>query len=371
MDPALLTDPTFWTNPSAFAPGGFDGVMPDIPELTGHVLFQTSGSTGRPKWIALSKTSLLLSAACVNRHLEVSEESIWGLALPVHHVGGFGVMARVFEAASEYAVFAHRWNPDTFHEWLHQAGVTHTSLVPTQVHDLVKAGLKSPASLKAIVVGGGRLDVPTGQRARDLGWPVLASYGMTETCSQIATQPLDVLDKSYQTDGLPLLSIWKARVAENELLEISGPALFSGALVHDGDAWNYIPRTNEWHRTADRVILAGHAITPLGRADTHVKVLGELVDIEAIEREFIALSGGKITAVDFAIIALPDARAEHQLVPVFSQSVDRHLVLEIFTTYQAEASGLKRLQPPVFVNALPRSPLGKLLRAELGKMVNV
>ena len=70
-------------------------------------------------------------------------------------------------------------------------GVTHTSLVPTQVHDLVKADLRAPETLKAIVVGGGHLDAATGRLARTLGWPVLASYGMTEAASQIATQTLE------------------------------------------------------------------------------------------------------------------------------------------------------------------------------------
>ena len=369
MDPALLIDPTFWSNPEPFSPGGFESGIPDIPELAGHVLFQTSGSTGKPKWIALSKNALLLSAACVNRHLEVTEDSCWGLPLPPHHVGGFGVMARVFEAASDYAVFAQRWNPGAFHTWLQASGVTHTSLVPTQVHDLVQAGLAAPSALKAIVVGGGRLDVTTGQKARDLGWPVLASYGMTEACSQIATQPLELLEKPYQTGTLPLLPIWNARTTEGDLLEISGPALFTGMLVHDDDRWNYVPRTNEWHRTADRVLLEGDKITPLGRADTHVKILGELVDIEAIEAEMISLSGGRISTGDFAIAALPDARAEHRLVPVFAQSANRDAVMETLHAYQEKAEGLKRLQPPVFVNALPRSPLGKLLRVELGKLV--
>jgi len=371
MDPALLIDPAFWSNGEPFAPGGFEGGIPYIPALAGHVLFQTSGSTGKPKWIALSKNALLLSAACVNRHLEVNEDSRWGLALPVHHVGGFGVMARVFEAASEYAVFPYRWNPESFHAWLGQTGVTHTSLVPTQVHDLVKAGLESPAALKAIVVGGGRLDLATGQKVRDLGWPVLASYGMTEACSQIATQPLDVLDRPYQLDAIPVLPIWNTRVTEEGLLEISGPALFSGMLVHDGNCWNYVPRTNEWHRTADRVEISNGTITPLGRADTHVKILGELVDIEVIEREIIALSAGLIHAADFAIAALHDARSEHRLVPVFAQSANRDAVIKTLHTYQLQAEGLKRLQPPVFVNALPRSPLGKLLRAELGKLIEI
>jgi O-succinylbenzoic acid--CoA ligase len=100
-----------------------------------------------------------------------------------------------------------------------------------------------------------------------------------------------------------------------------------------------------------------------------VKILGELVDIEAIEGEILSLSGGRISAGDFAVAALPDARAEHRLVPVFAQSANRDAVMETLQAYQSQAGGLKRLQSAVFVNALPRSPLGKLLRGELIKLV--
>jgi O-succinylbenzoic acid--CoA ligase len=369
MDAALLTDPSFWSEPRPFVPGGFDGGLPDIPALDCHVLFQTSGSSGVPKWIALPKEALLISAACVNRHLQVTEDSCWGLPLPLHHVGGFGVMARVFEAACGHAVFGRRWDAVAFQEFAGENSVTHTSLVPTQVHDLVYGKLRAPESLRAIVVGGGRLEIPLGQAARDLGWPVLASYGMTEACSQIATQPLELLGMPYNNASIPLLDIWEARVDEGGLLEISGPSLFSGTLRHDGARWAYTARDGGWHRTSDKVLLESRMITPLGRADTLVKVLGELVDPEAIERELVALSGGKLVAGTFAVAAVADDRAEHRLVPVADPSVDEKALRAALSTYAAEAPGFRRLQDAVFVQLLPRSPLGKLLRGGLGKLI--
>jgi len=349
--------------------GGFEGGLPELPELAGHVLFQTSGSTGTPKWIALSKSALLLSAACVNRHLGVTEDSRWGLTLPPHHVGGFGVLARCFDAACDCLTFSGRWNAAEFTTWAAENAITHTSMVPTQVHDLVTAGLSAPPSLRAIVVGGGRLAEGTGQAARDLGWPVLASYGMTETGSQIATQSPGLLDSPYQTGNIPLLDIWDARTDGDGILEVSGPALFSGLLRQDGGGdWIYEKRSSEWHRTSDRVMLRDRLISPLGRADQVVKVLGELVDPEAIERELAAIAGGALAPGTFAIAAVPDARAEHRLVPIFKCSIERDLVLNVLKEYQLHAPGYRRLQPPMFVESLPCSPLGKILRAGLPKL---
>jgi O-succinylbenzoic acid--CoA ligase len=368
MDASLLTDPNFWTDPRPLAPGGFDGEIPDLGQLDHHVLFQTSGSSGRPKWIALSKQALLLSAACVNRHLRVDEDSRWGLALPLHHVGGFGVAVRAFEAACECVTFPGKWDPAAFRAWSEKNAITHTSLVPTQVHDLVTAKLSAPSSITAIVVGGGRLDAITGQAARDLGWPVLASYGMTEACSQIATQSPDLLQTPYQIGNIPLLDIWNARTTPEDLLEISGPSLFSGMLIHDGERWNYEVRSSDWHRTSDRVVLTHREITPLGRADSIVKVLGELVDPEQIERELIGISAGQLIPGSFAITAVPDERAGHRLVPVFEISSDLNLVLNVLSEYQTQAIGYRRLSPPLFMEVLPRSALGKLLRKEIANI---
>jgi len=357
MDASLLTSPAFWDDPAPPLAGE--------PALAGHVLFETSGSSGTRKWVALSKTALLASAEAVNRHLNVSAASCWGLALPLHHVGGFGVAARAFRAGCRCREFDQRWNAEAFAKWLDQNAVTHTSLVPTQVHDLAKAKLPAPASLAAIVVGGGHLDPATGQQARDLGWPVLASYGMTEAGSQIATQSVEDLRSPYQPSPVPLLSIWEARTSADDLLSISGPALFSGYVI-DG---KFTPRGSNWHATSDRAALANRKLVPLGRADSLVKILGELVDPEAIEREMVAIAQGALKPGTFAIIAVPDERAGHVLVPVFESSVDPSLIESTLSGYNREAFGFRRLRPSVVMELLPRSELGKIQRTMLAAIL--
>ena len=357
MDAALLTTDVFWQDPRPFAARE----IPAIPELENHVLFETSGSSGAPKWVALSKPALLASAAAVNAHLNVTKESCWGLALALNHVGGFGVLARTYQAGCSFAILAGKWDPLEFLRWVHKAGVTHTSLVPTQVHDLVTAGLRAPACLSAIVVGGGQLDMASGQAACDLGWPVLASYGMTEAGSQIATQGLDALQIPYQPTPIPVLPHWKTRISEDGLLEIAGEALFSGYLSSD----RFSPRTGVWHTTSDRVDLRDGSLTPLGRADSLLKVLGELVDPEAIERELLLISGGALTAGTFAVIGIPDERAGSVLAPVFESTVDPALIEFVVSTYNQQAPGFRRLKRPFTLTSLPRSGLGKIRRADL------
>jgi O-succinylbenzoic acid--CoA ligase len=357
MDASLLTSSEFWEQSQPVGRGS----IPEHPALLGHVLFETSGSSGAPKSVALSKRALLTSAAAVNQHLGVTCASRWGLALPLHHVGGFGVAARAYQAGCALDAFSLRWEAAAFARWLADGEVSHTSLVPTQVHDLVRAALTAPTTLRAIVVGGGHLDPATGQAARDLGWPILASYGMTEAGSQIATQPLDGLDQPYQSSPLPLLPIWTGRTGADQALIISGPALFSGYVI-DGV---FQPLAGAEFVTADRVDLQGRALTPLGRADTQIKILGELVDPEAVERELIRLSHGKIHAGTMAVIAIPDERAGYLLVPFFESSIPQEVVDSTLAAYQANAPGYKRLKPAIRMDTLPRSELGKLRRASL------
>ena len=357
MDATLLTAAEFWADSAS--------PVSDISDLAGHVLFETSGSSGVPKWVAISKKALLVSATAVNRHLGVTRESCWGLVLPIYHVGGFGVAARAYEAGCGFQEFDERWQSRKFCAWLEACGVTHTSLVPTQLHDLVQGKLTAPAGLKAIVVGGGRLEETTGQAARDLGWPVLASYGMTEASSQIATQTLASLTQPYRCSPLPLLPIWDAKISANDSLCISGAALFSG-YVSDG---RFVPRSEDWHLTSDRVALENREISPLGRADSLVKILGELVDPEAIERELISLSQGQLTPGTFAVIAVPDERAGSALVPVCDRSVDPQLFAATLVRYGQNTAGFKRLKPEVLVGSFPLSELGKLRRGELAAIL--
>jgi O-succinylbenzoic acid--CoA ligase len=373
METTLLTDwqphqlarAEFWDHPSSLLAAGTGAALPSTAALPAHsVCFATSGSTGHPSWVVLSKQALLVSAAAVNRHLHATSTSRWGLALPLHHVGGFGVLARVHQAGCGLASFDQKWDASSFHTWLENNRITHTSLVPTQVHDLVRAELRAPAGLAALVVGGGRLATPLGQSARDLGWPVLASYGMTETASQVATQSPDDLAKIYQPELLPPLDIWQLQTAADGRLQIAGPALLSGWLRQHNGTWTFQPREDAWLTTHDIAELTPAGLHILGRADGLVKILGELVSPERIETDLAALSG-----IPLAVIALPDPRTEHRLVPVFEKSASPSQIKTLLTRHHAACPGYERLSTPVFIGAIPRTSLGKIRRKALAEMM--
>lgn len=353
----LLRSVEFWESADSFVPAGESTAAPRASAApAAHVLFQTSGSTAGPKWLALSKAALLVSAAAVNHHLGVDRDSIWGLALPIHHVGGFGVATRAFHAGCGFAQFPQRWDAARFTAWAAAENITHASLVPTQVHDLAAGGFFAPGTLRAIVVGGGSLGGETGAAARKLGWQVLASYGMTEAASQIATQgPAE----DFRPAPLPVLPHWSARISAAGRLEISGPALFSGRFSAVCGKWEYEPREAEWFATSDLAALAGGNLTPLGRADLRVKVLGELVNLAELEAR---ISGGCI------VIAVPDPRAENSLAAVFDAAETLPGEAEkLVAAFNAAAAGFERISRFHLLTHFPRSPLGKPRRAEISR----
>jgi acyl-CoA synthetase (AMP-forming)/AMP-acid ligase II len=83
----------------------------------------------------------------------------------------------------------------------------------------------------------------------------------------------------------------------------------------------------------------------------------------------LALSAGRLRAGTFAVVALPDARAGHRLVPVFEAGVGLPLAEDTLAAYQAAAPGYARLAAPVWLERLPRSGLGKLRRRELAELL--
>jgi O-succinylbenzoic acid--CoA ligase len=319
----------------------------------GLVWFQTSGTTGRPKWIGHGREGLLLSAAMVNRHLGVKESDTWGLALPLHHVGGFGVVARAYEMGCGLETFRGKWEPGGFCEWLSAACVHHLSLVPTQVHDLVEAGKMAPSCLKTVVVGGGVLNERAGQAARNLGWPVLASYGMTEAASQVATQSPDLLEVPYQISRLPVLPQWQARAGDDGCLELGGRCLFVATLEEDDEGWSFLQREGEWHVTSDRVKLDAGCLTILGRVDRSIKVLGELVNLDRVEQG-LGLDG-------VAVVGVPDERQGSRLV-VYSERGD---VSDAIDRYNSEVAGPWRVGECIQLDRLPRTAMGKIRYADL------
>ncbi len=328
--------------------------------LAGHCIFRTSGSTGNPKYVCLTREALVSSALAVNNFLSCGENDVWLNALPDFHVGGFGAKLRAYLAGGREIVHEAKWNAADFVSGCVSSGATMTSLVPAQLHDLAKGGHACPSSMRVVLVGGGWVANDLWARLRYLGWPVRMTYGMTEACSQVATDPGD--------GRMQVLPIWDTRTDETGRLAIRGSALMSGYLVRDEDGSIEFENPSDadgWFATRDLVKLKGDRLEFMGRVDRMVKVLGELVDLDALEEKGRGL--GEEESLEFAIVETPDERRGYRLTGVFEEEEAR--ANEIFERFNREVAGFERLEDWVSVRGIPRTPLGKVDRTSLRKMI--
>lgn len=302
--------------------------------LPGHVFVATSGSTGAIKLVALSKEAILASAAAVNERLEVTKADVWCAVLPHFHVGGLGIWARAHLAGAR--VVPMPWDPYAFAA----SGATVASLVPAQVHDLLREEIEPPRSLRAILVGGGAFDAELDTRAQTRGWPVLASYGMSECAATVAVRDV-------------LLSHLEARAGEDGRLAFRGPSLFTGYLTADGLV---DPKRDGWLVTEDLGDVDGRLLRVRGRAGEFVKIGGESVDLKRLDR--IADEAARACGGDAGVVAVADERLGHVI----------HLAVTtegIAGRYDAEVLPFERARAVHRIATIPRSPLGKILRAQL------
>jgi o-succinylbenzoate---CoA ligase len=342
--------------PGEQAPAG----LADFAEQTlvgEHHLFQTSGSEGMPKWVALSHDAMRSSAAAVNAHLASTKEDVWLLALPEHHVGGYSIRVRAALSGAALVVAEGKWSASDYGRLCQKHGITHSSLVPTQVFDLVQGKHRAAASLRAIVVGGGGLSAEIGQAARELGWPVLQSYGMTEAASQVATQSLGDLALPFDPSALQLLPHWQVETDAAGHLLLSGPALASGyciATAAGGWTWQQLAVP---FATRDKVTLQHGQLSFLGREADMLKIMGELVSLRPLQEILASLSSAA------TLVPVEDGRRGSSLV--LAHELPLAEAEKLATAYNATVRPYERCVELVALQHIPRSSLGKVLGAQV------
>lgn len=335
------------------------GLIARVP-LEGHVWVTTSGSTGRLKPVAIAKRAVLASAHAVNAHLRSDARDVWLDVLPTFHVGGLGIHARAHLSGAA-VVSLERWDPSVFGS-RPTANVTLASLVPAHVVDLVRAGVRAPASLRAAIVGGGALPPDLYAAARALGWPLLPSYGATECASQVATAELTSLD-GQAFPPLTVLPHVAARTDTSRRIEIRSDALFTGYATEAGLE---DPKADGWWRTDDVGTVSGRTLVVHGRADDTVKVGGELVNLAALETRLAGILAAMAPGTDAALVPVADQRLG-RLIGLAVATGDQGIVDRVRDAFNAAVLPFERIRVAVAVAEIPRTALGKVKRGELAE----
>jgi len=342
----------------------------------GHIWIASSGSSTRieesVKLSALSKKAFLASAKAVNQHLRASALDVWIQALPRFHVGGLSIEARSFLSGSQIVsgLEEEKWNPHFFYQSLLQHKGTLTSLVSTQVFDLVQAGLRPPTSLRAVVVGGSALTSETYERAVALGWPLLQSYGMTECCSQVATAALE--SWKNQDPQLQLLSHIEAQTSEKGFLRIKSPSLLTGyAQWRNGQNYWEDPKVDDWYQTQDLCEIKNGCLIPLGRGSDFIKVHGEGVHLQKLQSVLDPISQKILSSFwqEVAVVGIPDERAQNLIGIVSTSQILQTELEKVVEEFNRTVAPFEKIQVIKRVEKIPRNELGKIAREKLKSLI--
>ncbi|HIO10540.1 MAG TPA: 2-succinylbenzoate--CoA ligase [Deltaproteobacteria bacterium] len=274
------------------------------PDAWATIIF-TSGSSGSPKAVVHSLANHYYSALGANQIMPLNPGDRWLLSLPLYHVSGLAIFFRTLISGATMVM-----PPDNeaLAESILKYKITHISLVPTQLHRLLKtiAGKESLLKLKLILLGGSAIPENLLEQAEHIGLNIKTTYGSTEMASQVAT------GKKGNCRVLPFREIRISTASEtyNEI-EVRGKTRFLGYLEKSGLSQPF--DENGWFKTGDlgawetgfperdkndssaRKKLAAEkndSLTVMGRKDNMFISGGENIHPEEIER--VLFQSGKI-----------------------------------------------------------------------------
>ena len=110
-------------------------------------------------------------------------------------------------------------------EVMRASRVTLVSLVAPMLAGLLEAG-EAPPSLRVVLLGGGPCPTRLVGAARLAGWPVVTTYGLTETCSQVATQAPGRVEDPEEVAAPPLDGV-EVRIVDGRI-QVRGDMLMAG-----------------------------------------------------------------------------------------------------------------------------------------------
>ena len=334
------------------------------PAADGIELFiATSGTQGEPKAVMLSGANLQAGVLASRSCLPLQAGDAWLACLPLCHIGGMAILYRCAEAGA--AVVLHEgFDPQRVWDDLEKYRVTHISLVPAMLARLLDAGRDSPPALKHALIGGGPLSAALAERARVAGWPVCASYGMSETGSQVAT--LCDLPQGWAPGqvGSPLPGFEVEVVGEDGRPTSGvGRIRIRGAAVMAGYGQTRLGLDQGWFTSGDLgCIDAQGNLTVLGRHDDMLVSGGTNVHPQQVEEVLKRCPG----VADAALTSVADdVWGDFLVAAVVAEADDEALE----NWCRNELTGAMRPRRFVRLPALPCNALGKLDRQALRDLV--
>ena len=330
-------------------------VAPIDPALGSDLLaiLFTSGTTGLPRAIGLSCDAFTAAAAASAARLDSDGQDRWLCCLPLGHVGGLSILIRSLIARGT-VVLLPRFEPDAAIAAIDRDEVTLASLVPAMLSRILveKPDWRPPPTLRAVLLGGSPVTRAAWEQAIERGIPLRATYGLTETCSQVATAHASSPQELVPLDGTLV------RVSDGRI-EVAGPTL--GTQLGGSES-----RTPDGYlRTGDLGNLrADGVLEVIGRADEIIITGGE--NVSPIEVEGVLESHPGIARA--AVFGHPDEEWGEVVVAALVAHGDRPESADLVAWCESRLASFKRPRRVAFIAELPFTAAGKIDRSSLARV---
>lgn len=321
----------------------------------------TSGSSGAPRVALLARSAFMAAATASAAHLGWQSDDRWLLCLPLAHIGGLSVVTRCLLARRSVVLSAGGVggsSTERLADSITTGRPSLISMVPAQLDGLLELpAFAMPRSVRAILTGGAASSPRLLERCAERRWPVLTSYGLTEACSQVATQLPGQPVTADAGVGRPLPGIGVH--IDGGLIRISGPTLASGYLI--GERVEPFDAARGFlTRDLGRLDASGQ-LHVLGRADDLIISGGENVAPWEVESALVFCPG----VLEACAFGVDDARwGQVVAAGVRTRRGDpAALLAELEREARARLAPFKRPRFYVCVSELVYGKTGKLDRA--------
>ena len=338
----------------------------------------TSGTTGRPKGAMLTFGNHFWSATGSMLNLGLLAEDRWLACLPLFHVGGLSILFRSVICGMP-AIVHESFDAERVNAAIEQERVTIVSVVSVMLERMLDARRDTPypSHLRCLLLGGGPAPRQLLERCAAIGAPVVQTYGLTESASQVATlAPEDALRK-LGSAGKPLFPAEVRVVREDGVncdpeeageIIVRGPSITPGYLNRP-DATALTLRDG-WLHTGDIGYVDGEGyLYVLDRRDDLIISGGE--NVYPAELEGVLQSHPAVFEAGVIGVAVP-GWGERPVAVVVLRRGEVATADELIGFCRERIAGYKAPSRVIIDSApLPRNASGKLLRRELRQTISV
>jgi carnitine-CoA ligase len=351
------------------------GGLPVVDPLGAAAVMYTSGTTSAPKGVLVTHANYLHAGNVVAQHLRVRPEDRWLVVLPLFHANAqyYSSMSALVSGASVALIerfSASRWARQAAR---HRATLASLFAAPIRMILAQQQRRDDRANdLRAVIFSQNVTEAQLDEFERRFNTPLLQLYGMTETIAPPTLNPL-YGPRNNMSIGRPTLGT-RLRVITHdgrdasvdetgELLVFGDPGttLMAGYL---GDERATADATRDgWLHTGDNVRLDEEGfIHFVDRGKDMIKRAGENIAAGEVE----AVVNSHPAVIESAAVGVHDDMRDEAIKLFVVKRDGTELSEEMLIEFCAQR--LARFKVPsfvVFLDALPRTPVGKIRKEVL------